>query len=49
MKLLDLPTEQIEWLIIQLNKVERDAFKRGYLETASLLDEEKNISNLFND
>lgn len=48
MKILDLPTDQIKWLIAQINNIERDAFKKGYLETVSLLDDGKIISDLLN-
>ncbi len=49
MKILDLPTEQIKWLLLQINNIELEALKKGYLETVSLLDEGKIIGNLLHD
>ena len=46
MKILDLPTEQIKWLIFEFNEIERKAVELGYKETAKFLEEDKLISNL---
>jgi len=46
MKILDLPVEQIKWLIFEFNEIERKAAELDYKETAKLLDEGKLVSNL---
>jgi hypothetical protein len=46
MKILDLPIEQIKWLISELNEIERKAYENGFSETAKLLDEGKIVQNL---
>ena len=46
MKILDLPAEQIKWLIFEFNEIERKAVEIGYKETAKFLDEGKLVSNL---
>jgi len=46
MKILDLPVEQIKWLISEFNEIERKAFEKGYSEATKLLNEGKIIQNL---
>ncbi len=46
MKILDLPIEQIKWLISEFNEMERKAFEKGYSEATKLLNEGKIIHNL---
>ncbi len=46
MKILDLPTNQIKWLLSEFNELERKAFEKGYIETTMLLDEGRIINNL---
>ncbi len=46
MKILDLPVEQIKWLISEFNEIERKAFEKGYSEATKLLNDGKIIHNL---
>lgn len=46
MKILDLPVEQIKWLISELNQLEQKAVEKGYIEAVNLLESDKIIDNL---
>jgi len=46
MKILDLPIDQIEWLISEFKDIKSNASKMGFVETVSLLDKGKLMCNL---
>jgi hypothetical protein len=46
MKILDLPIEQIRWLLAEFNEIEGRAFKLGFSETTRFLNEGKLVSKL---
>ncbi len=45
-KLLKLPLDQLEWILLQFNKIESDALKKGYIETVQYLDKSKLLKKL---
>ncbi len=46
MKILDLPIEQIKWLLTQFNNIEKKANELGYTEISSFLGDGTLVSNL---
>jgi hypothetical protein len=46
MKILDLPIEQIKWLLAQFNEIEKKALKMGYIEISSFIEKGELVSNL---
>ena len=46
MKILDLPIEQIKWLLSQFNEIENKALEMGYTEISSFLEKGELVRNL---
>jgi hypothetical protein len=46
MNILDLPTEQIKWLLSEFQDIERKALEMGYTEISSLLEKGELVRNL---
>lgn len=46
MKILDLPIDQIKWLLSQFNEIENKALEMGYTEISSLLEKGELVKHL---
>jgi len=46
MKILDLPIDQLKWLLSQFNEIENKALEMGYTEISSFLENGELVRNL---